>query len=506
MTHDRGRISRRHFMGATAASVGIASLAGMPLRAYAAETYDLIIIGAGTAGIPCAISAAENGAKVLLVDKSIQLGGTLWVSGGSMAASGTRLQARKGIKDSPDLHYADIMRLGNGKADPAVTRRYVENAGPMADWLEDIGYQARPGEPVMGRGGHASFSAPRYFTGPERGRSLLNVFLPALRKHVDAGNVRILLSTSAAELVVARDKSVRGIIAVGESGVRTQISARKVLIASGGYCYSPEMFKRVTGYAQYASSSYYMSKGEGLLLGEAAGGFIRGGEHQVLGGAILNDRNYPSVSIFQAELNHERRPQWEVWVNSLGKRFGREDEPDLDLRDRRFTQQPTQRMWIVFDQEIADKAPPLIEGKEKSEVMHMFGVHPMLFKADSIEALARSTGIDAANLEFTLREYNAAVRDKIDPLGRKFLPVEVAKAPFYAIELSGGNIISFGGLAVDADMSLLRKDGSVIKNVYAAGEVIGLATIAGDSAVQGSGVTPSITFGRQVGRSVMTRA
>ncbi|HEY6644438.1 FAD-dependent oxidoreductase [Povalibacter sp.] len=507
MTETSGQFNRRNFIASAAAGVGLAGAGGVSLKAHAATAYDLIVIGAGTAGIPCAISAAEKGAKVLVIEKAISIGGTLWVSGGSMAAAGTRMQARNGIKDSADTHYADIMRLSKNKADPAVVRRYVDGAGPMADWLESLGYQTRDGDPVMGRGGHAAFSAARYFTAAERGRSLLAVLVPALQKHVTSGNVRMVMGTGAVELVIGSDRSVQGVIAVGDDGVRTQFSARKVAITSGGYCYSPEMFQRVTGYKQHIAAGFYMSKGEGLLLGEGAGGFVRGGEYQVLGpGGIVNDRNYPSPATYVPELDHQRRPQWEIRVNIQGKRFVREDEPDMDLRDTLFTEQPTQRMWIVFDQEIWDEAPPIIENKQKSVVTPLFGNHPMFFKGQSIKDLAKNAAIDVNGLQRTVQDYNAGVRNKRDSLGRQFLPSEIAKPPFYAFEVSGGNIIGFGGLAVNGDMQLLRRDGSVIKNLYAAGEVIGLAHVAGNAAVQGSGVTPSVTFGRQVGLDVMSNA
>lgn len=511
MTEFSGPLNRRRFMSAMAAgavgAVGLQGAAAFAMDAERVDVYDIIIIGGGTAGIPCAINAADAGAKVLLIEKSAQLGGSLWLAGGSMAAAGTRLQARKGIKDTPDLHYADVMHLGHNKANPAVVRRYVENAGPMADWLEDLGFQARDGEPVAGRGGHAAFSVARYFQGPEKGRSLLKVMLPALHKHVDAGKVRLLMSTDVPELIVRSDKSVGGVIARNARGVRTQIAGRKVVITSGGYCHSPEMFKRVTGYECYASNGYFMSKGEGLLLGESAGGFVHGGEKQILGpGGILNDRKLPSVFAWQPELDFRRRPQWEIRVNKLGQRFWREDDPDQDQRDIAFTHQPGQKMWLVFDQPIADQAPSIVRGKEKAEVEPLFGNHPMFFKEATIDALASRAGLDAANLKQTIEDYNAGVRAKKDRFGKEFLPSEIAKGPFYAIEITGGNLVGFGGLSVNADMQVLRKDGSRVQNLYAAGEVIGLSTIAGDVVVSGTGVTPSLTFGRLLGRNVMSLA
>jgi fumarate reductase flavoprotein subunit len=506
VTDIRRPFTRRQFI--SSAAVGAVGLqAASPLSAYAADQYDVIIIGAGTAGIPCAIHAAEAGAKVLLIDKSVQIGGSLWLAGGSMAAAGTRLQARKGIKDSPDLHYEDIMHLGHNKAVPEIVRRYVDNAAPMADWLEDLGFQARDGEPVAGRGGHAAFSVARYFQGPEKGRSILKVLMPALKKQVDAGKVRILMSTGVDELIVGRDRSVQGVIAVSDSGVKSRFLARKVVITSGGYCNSAEVFKKVTGYECYALNAYYMAKGEGLLLGEQAGGYIRGGQNQILGpGGVVNDRNSPSVFVWQPELEHRRRPQWEIRVNQLGQRFVREDDPDQDERDILFTKQPTQRMWLVFDQQIEDQAPAILRGKNKAEIDALFGSHPMFFREPTIEALAASAKLNAQNLKRTVQEYNAGVRNKHDSLGREFLPCEIAKAPFYAIEITGGNLVGFGGLAVNPDMQVLRPDGSPVQNLYAAGEVIGLSTIAGDTVVSGTGVTPSLTFGRLIGKSIMRQS
>ncbi len=219
---------RRLLSTATLGGVGVALDAGFPVVAYAQDAFDMIIIGGGTAGIPCAIFAAEQGAKVLIIEKSDQIGGTLWLTGGSMAAAGTRVQARQNIKDSPEDHYQDIMRLGHSKAVPELVRCFVDNAAAMADWLEDIGFNVRAGDPVAGRAfGHAVFSIKRYFQGPERGRSVIKVLLPVLRKHVDSGAVRLATSTGVTEIVVGRNRSARGVIAVGPDGARRQISARK---------------------------------------------------------------------------------------------------------------------------------------------------------------------------------------------------------------------------------------------------------------------------------------
>lgn len=506
MTQNFKPIDRRQLiLNAAKGGLGLAAFSAYPLRAATADAYDMIIIGAGTAGVPCAIFAAQAGAKVLMIEKSGMVGGTLWLTGGSMAAAGTRVQARQGIKDSPDAHFADITRLGHGKGIPEVIRTYVDNAAPMADWLEDIGFKVREGDPVPGRvGGHASFSIARYFQGRERGRSVAKVLMPELRKQVDAGRVKILLNTGADEIMVNPDKSVGGVIASGPDGLRTQFNARKVVITSGGYCHSPEMFTKVTGLQCYSRQANSMSKGQGLVLGEGAGGFIRGGENQILNPTILNDRAYPTISTrSQLQLDQNFRPQWEIRVNQLGKRFVREDEHDRDLTDIAFTHQPAQKQWVIFDQKIMNESTPLMYKKSTDEFAAYFNAHPMYTRADTLEELARRNGINGSALAQTIKDYNAGVRKKSDAFGREFLPSEIGTGPYYAVEMAGSNLVGFGGLAINGKLEVINRNGDPIRNLYAAGEVIGLSTIAGNVVVGGTGVTPSLTFGRLLGMRAM---
>ncbi len=114
------------------------------------------------------------------------------------------------------------------------------------------------------------------------------------------------------------------------------------------------------------------------------------------------------------------------------------------------------------------------------------------------------TGIDAATLKRTIEHYNSAVQNQRDTLGREFLPSAIGQGPYYAIEMSRQEtLLGFGGLTINRDLQIIRKDGSPIKSLYAAGEVIGLSTIAGNAVVGGTGVTPSLTLGRLIGLDAM---
>ena len=103
---------------------------------------DILIVGAGTAGIPCAIAGAENGARdVVVLEKTAELGGTLHLSAGQMSGAGTRIQKAQGIEDSPQEHYVRTSCGSvNGFADPALVRQAVDEAAATLDWLQDLGF------------------------------------------------------------------------------------------------------------------------------------------------------------------------------------------------------------------------------------------------------------------------------------------------------------------------------------------------------------------------------
>ena len=115
------------------------------------ERFDLVVVGAGTAGMPAAMEAATRGLKVALVEKSDRVGGTLHYSSGQMSGAGTRLQRARGIHDTPDLHFEDVMRISRGTADRGLVRRAVELGGETIDWLMDHGFEMHPACPAMSR-------------------------------------------------------------------------------------------------------------------------------------------------------------------------------------------------------------------------------------------------------------------------------------------------------------------------------------------------------------------
>ncbi|MDX2145269.1 MAG: FAD-dependent oxidoreductase, partial [Rhodospirillaceae bacterium] len=452
------------FIGATGLTSAVASVLPTWRRAEAATArYDLIVIGAGTAGMPAAIFAAERGAKVLVIEKSPVLGGTLDRSGGQMAAAGTVFQKAKGIADSPDAHFADNMRINNWTADPLVTRLFVDNAGESLNWLAANGFKVLDDHPVKGAG-HEFFTIARYQWGKDNGRSILAVMEPLFMAAVKAGNITLKLDTGAVDLIQDNSGAVVGVVAEDERGQLADHMGRHVLISSGGCAANPRMYHDLHGVVLTAMIAYPYSQGMGLTLGLGAGGYLRGGE-KYLGSmaSLLVDDNYPSEVDTGFEHHPEIRQPWELYVNARGQRFMREDHPSIDYRERGVLHQPGERFWVLADQAMVDKAPPWFPKWSKEKFLGSFGTHPMFAKADSLAALATKAGIDQTGLEGTVKAYNAALKDGTsDAFGRAHRPMQLTQGPYYAARLTATQLKSFAGLAIDGQMRVIRPDGAPI--------------------------------------------
>lgn len=495
-------LQRRHLLKAAVAGTVLAGLPWGLRRAYAQEPFDVVVIGGGTAGLPAAIHAANRGARVAVIEIAPVVGGTLYLSGGLMAAADTVFQRQKGIEDSPDAMFDDVMRISNNTANPTLVRLWANHGGPTVNWLAEHGFKIKEEHPITTTG-YDPYSIARYLSGPERGVSILNVFKPMLAAHSDRRRLVVFTETSAVDLTVDRGGAVTGVIAEDAAGEKTEVSAANVILSSGGCAANPVMFQDLHGIPLYQRVAYPFSQGTGLSLGRAAGGYLRGAENYVgYYGSIANDNSIPSAAFARMSIDPKQRPPWEVFVNARGERFVREDHPSVNARDRAMDLQPGHRFWAVFDQQILEQAPPLIDGWSQEKFADAFESHPMFTRAESLSQLGVATGIDPAGLARSIQAYNRAQKSGArDPVERDYRPLPLTKPPFYAIRSQAWTLKSYAGLAVNGRLQVVNRDGRPIPNLYAAGEVLGAAT-SGKSHTSGGSVTPAVTFGRLLGQSI----
>ena len=494
-------MKRRDFVGATAAIATLGPWRLLNAQPAAGEfAYDLIVIGAGTAGIPAAIFAARRGARVLMLESAGDIGGTLHLSTGQMSAAGTRLQARHGIRDSADLHFADVMRISRGTADRELVRLAVDEAGATLDWLMDSGFEVLPEHPVLGLG-HEPYSQRRYCWGRDGGRSILAVLRRQLQPELDSGRVELRLMTPVTALLTDDAGAVVG-VRVKSADLEQRYFGRSVLLATGGYASNSDMFERLSGFRDYADTAYPSCTGDGIELGVSVGGFVRGRENYLSNfGSILTDDGFPGRFLARFVVIPQQRQPWEIFVNARGERFIREDEPSFDRREHSLLTQPDLRYWIVFDEAILAAAPPGVGGWSREQIREAFDLHGWFTRADDLPTLAQRAGIDPAGLQATVADYNSAIeRRSPDRLGRVHRPRPIERGPFYAIRHQGHSTTSTVGLTVDRRLRVLRAPGKPVPNLYAAGELLGAGQTQGRSFVGGMMVTPALSFGRWLGQ------
>jgi len=464
-------------------------------------TTDLVVVGAGTAGLPAAIEAAAHGLRVTVIEKSDQPGGTLWRSWAQLSAGGTALQRAKGIRDSPDLHFDDVMRISKNTADPELVRLAVDHAPATVEWLMASGFDMDPDAPAVLHF-HEPYLLPRTYWGRNAGRSVLEVLLPAFEKARAAGSVTLELNTELVAFRLKEHDRVAGVTVRDSDGTFREIDATNVILTSGGYAGNPELFPRLTSGSPLVGPGLPGAEGSGLLAALEAGGRVRGQDRflPTYGGVLRSGSTWETVGLddFPA-LTPQSRAPWEIHVNTRGERFVAEDAPSVDDRENALLDQPELKFWVVYDAAIRRSAPALFPTWDEAELDRSFDGHPSFVTALDLTTLAQATGMDPAVLADTVAAYNTAVASGDDPFGRAHLPAPIAEPPYYAVLNHGTTLKSPAGLTVDGQLRVIGTDGP-FANLWAAGEVIGGSTLSGKSFVSGMSVTPALGFGRMLGR------
>ncbi len=470
--------------------------------------YDVIVVGAGTAGLPAAITAADRGAHVALIEASDAIGGTLRWSNGELSAAGTIRQREKGIDDSSDAHFDDVIRLSKGMANPDIVRLAVDNAAAAVDWLYDNGFQMAPDVPRIIHS-HQAYGKARTYWGVNQALSVVEVLNRLLEPHLDSGQVELCLETALAALTTNELGEVTGVRVTERDGKTREIRGSQVALTSGGCVANPTLFEQLHGFPPHLKAYCPTNTGSGMSAALALGAGAGGAEtYTPAFNAVLQDEGPGAELVCRLNTIPEWRMPWEIYVNVDGQRFVREDGDSIDERERALFEQPGMTAWMVFDEAIAAEAPDRIRkwyGQWADEPpKDPFAELSAFTRAGSIDMLASASGIDAAGLGATIDAFNAAQRgDRSDPFGRQHLPRSLERPPFYAIRFQGCSVFSAAGLTVNTKLQVLRKDGRAIPNLFAAGEILGAWQTMGQGNSSGMMATPALTFGRLIGERFM---
>ena len=469
---------------------------------------DIVVAGAGTAGMACAIAAADQGASVVVVEKAARVGGTLHVAGGHLSAAGTRRQAALGIDDHPDLHFAEVMEMNGGTANPEILRVAVDEAAPTIDWLEELGLEhgvESPAHSVLLRPYKVRRVHYGEWTGTSWGPAILKVLQPAWDAHVAAGRITCLLAHRLTGLLAADGGGVAGLRAEPvDGGAAVEVRGRAVVLATGGFAANPALMAELTpGAPELVPLAEPVNTGDGLKAALAVGARVTMADRFLINTGVQETEPGSGIAASRFEgLNlAPERPRREIWVNEAGERFVAEDETRILRRDRALLAQPGQRAWVILDDAALDAGVGVHYVWDAAETRARAATGDRAYAAATPEALALAAGIAPAGLAATVAAWNAACAAGADPLGRGVESLHPLGGPvLYALPMRLGATLSFGGLEVDAGLRVLGPGGVPIQGLYAAGEILGAAQTSGRSYSGGMLLTPALAFGRLLGR------
>ncbi len=485
---------------------------------------DIVIVGAGGAGMTAAITAADAGKKVIIVESQEVVGGNTVKSTGGMNAAKTDLQDKntfaenagvekqlkaaegyadnetiitlagavqeqyaayqaspEGYFDSVELFELDTMIGGKGLNDPALVKTLAEKSEAAIQWLDTVDIHLTS---VASFGGASVKRIHRPVDENGKTLSVGAYIVPRLKAACDAReNITILTQTTADKILTDESGAATGVHATGVSGNSVVVNAKAVILASGGFG------------ANLPMVASYKPELEGFMTTNSAGLQGQGIEMAVAVGADTVDMDqiqiHPTVQADTAALITEGlRGDGAILVNAEGKRFI-DEVGTRDVVSAAEIAQPGSFSWLIVDQKMAD-ASTVIQGyiKRGTDFCH---------QADTYEALAEEIGIPADAFAATMADWNAKVAAKEDPdFGRVSFANPLDTAPFYAIKVTAGIHHTMGGVRINDAAQVLRADGTAISGLFAAGEVTG--GVHGGNRLGGNAVADIIVFGRIAGQ------
>lgn len=473
-------------------SVDIAAMskvkANLPKAKEVSKTdYDVVVIGGGGAGLSAAITAAEKGSEVVLLEKLPVLGGNTMISGGEMAAPSNWLQKEQGIKDSKDQFYEDIIKGGDAENDPELVRVLADNALSAAEWLRDD-VKVEFEDYLLFFGGHSVKRSlvPKDASGAELVKKLE-------KKAKDSGVT--LLTNADAKKITAKDG--KGDLNQVEAKVNEKditFSAKKgIVVASGGFGANLEMRKKYNKDMdeKILSTTSTGSMGDGIVIGEGIGAGTTDMEYI---------QTYPTCDPETGRLLYVGDVRMEglsILVNKEGKRFVEELER-RDVISKAVTKQSDGHSYMFWDQAAMDKSK--VDKTHKKEYESLIN-RGLLVKADTVEEAAKHFEIDAKELQKTVDTYNQYAKDGKDKdFNKRGELVAFGEGPYYIMKSIPAVHHTMGGLTINTKAQLLDGDKKVIPHVYAAGEVTG--DVHGTNRLGSDAIADIIVFGRIAGEEV----
>ena len=482
---------------------------------------DVVVVGAGGAGMTAAITAAGEGKSVVILESQSMVGGNSVRATGGMNAAKTVYQdenefgesagvektlktaAEKyadnetitalaktvseqwaayqanptGYFDSVELMELDTMIGGKGINDPELVETLCANSADAIDWLDEHGITLHN---VSSFGGASVKRIHRPVNAEGKTVSVGSYMIPLLQENCEKAGVKMMLDTTANAILTDANGAAVGVKATGASGETVTVNAKAVVLATGGFGANLDMVVK------------YKPELKGFMTTNAPGIQGQGIEMAQAIGAATVDMDqiqiHPTVEANTAALITEGlRGDGAILINEEGKRFI-DEVGTRDVVSAAEIAQTGSYSWLVVDQAMAD-ASSVIQGYIKKGYT---------VTGATYEELGKAMGVDAAAFAETMEKWNGYVEAKNDPdFGRTSFANKLDTAPYYAIKVTAGVHHTMGGLKINANTEVLNEKGEVIPGLFAAGEVTG--GVHGANRLGGNAVADFTVFGRIAG-------
>jgi len=482
---------------------------------------DVVVVGAGGAGMTAAITAAGEGKSVVILESQSMVGGNSVRATGGMNAGKTVYQdenefgesagvektlktaAEKyadnetitalaktvseqwaayqanptGYFDSVELMELDTMIGGKGINDPELVETLCANSADAIDWLDEHGITLHN---VSSFGGASVKRIHRPVNAEGKTVSVGSYMIPLLQENCEKAGVKMMLDTTATEILTDANGAAVGVKATGASGETVTVNAKAVVLASGGFGANLDMVVK------------YKPELKGFMTTNAPGIQGQGIEMAEAIGAATVDMDqiqiHPTVEANTAALITEGlRGDGAILINEEGQRFI-DEVGTRDVVSAAEIAQTGSYSWLVVDQAMAD-ASSVIQGYIKKGYT---------VTGATYEELGKAMGVDAAAFAETMEKWNGYVEAKNDPdFGRTSFANPLNTAPYYAVKVTAGVHHTMGGLKINANTEVLNEKGEVIPGLFAAGEVTG--GVHGANRLGGNAVADFTVFGRIAG-------